>query len=125
MLLSPKDCVGKFCVNCKKEITVPMDLLIRLGFSEKTAREIKIFEGKGCEKCSGIGHKGRLAIYEVFPVTPSIKSLVLKKASSDELKNQAIREGMKTLRMSALINLAKGLITIEEVLNTSASDKSD
>ena len=115
----------KICKFCKKEISVPIEDLVRIGFSEKTAREIKIFQGQGCERCLGVGYQGRIAIYEVLPITQEIKNLIMKKSSASELKYQAMREGMKTLRMSALINVAQGFITIEEALNTSASDKND
>ena len=115
----------KICEGCKREITVPIDALIRIGFSEKTAREIKVFRGQGCAKCSDTGYQGRVAIYEAFPITSGIKNLIMKKCSTDELKCLAIREGMKTLRMSALLNLAQGLTTIEEVLHASVSDKNN
>ena len=76
----------KICGNCKREITVPVDALIRIGFSEKTAKEIKVFRGQGCAKCSETGYRGRVAIYEVFPVTSGIKNLIMKKSFYRRIK---------------------------------------
>ena len=113
----------KICKNCKKEVPCSVKELIRVGFSEKTANGLKTYKGEGCDKCVGTGYKGRVAIYEVLLVTQGIRELIMKKASSDRLKLQAMKEGMKTLRMSALIKVAQGLTTIEEALHISASDK--
>ena len=72
--------------------------------------------------CNHSGYKGRVAIYEVMDVNSKIKDLVLKNANADEIKAQAIKDGMKSLRMSALTKVAQGLTTIEEALANSASD---
>ena len=113
----------KICTSCKEKISVAIEELVRIGFSEKTAKAIKIFKGKGCERCAGTGYMGRVAIYEVFRASPTIRELILKKPSSDMLKLQAMKEGMKTLRMSALLKVAQGVTTIEEALKNSASDR--
>ncbi len=81
-----------------------------------------MYKGKGCDLCNGTGYKGRVAIYEVLEMTPRVRDLVLKNASSDEIKAAAIKEGMKTLRMSALTKVAQGMTTLEEALSNSASD---
>ena len=112
----------KICSFCREQTSVPIKELTRIGFSEKIAKIIKIYKGKGCERCSQTGYRGRIAIYEVLIITRGIKDLIIKQAPSDILKAQAIREGMKTLRMSALIKVAQGLTTVEEALNCSAAD---
>ena len=73
--------------------------------------------------CNNTGYKGRLAIYEVLSVTPKIRELILRNVSADELKKQAIRDGMKTLRMCALTKVAQGLTTLEEAISNSSSDQ--
>jgi type IV pilus assembly protein PilB len=113
----------KICLNCREEKKVPPDELIHVGFAPASAEKIKVYHGKGCEMCNNTGYKGRLAIYEVLQVTPKVRELVLRNASADDIKRQAIRDGMKTLRMSALTKVAQGLTTIEEAVTNSASDQ--
>ena len=112
----------KICISCREHIKVDEDTLIKLGFAPASASKIKVYQGVGCEVCSGSGYKGRIAIYEVMDVNSKIKNLILKNANADALKAQAIKDGMKSLRMSALTKVAQGLTTIEEALGNSASD---
>ena len=113
----------KICINCREEKKVPIEELITCGFAPASAEKIKIYHGKGCDMCNNTGYKGRLAIYEVLSVTPKIRELILRNASADDLKKQAIRDGMKTLRMCALTKVAQGLTTLEEAVTNSASDQ--
>jgi type IV pilus assembly protein PilB len=112
----------KICVNCKKPHPVPVESLVAAGIAPSSAPKVKTFKGQGCEVCSGTGYKGRVAVYEVLAMSPKLRELVLKHASSDEIKKQAIKEGMKTLRMSALTKVAQGLTTLEEACSVSAED---
>lgn len=112
----------KICVNCRQPHVVSKEELVACGFAPASAEKIKVYKGAGCDVCNKTGYRGRLAIYEVLEVTPRIRELVLKNASSDDIKSTAIREGMKTLRMSALTKVAQGLTTLEEALSNSASD---
>jgi type IV pilus assembly protein PilB len=113
----------KICINCREERKTLPEELIAVGFAPSSAEKIKVYHGKGCEICNHTGYKGRLAIYEVMQVTPKIRELVLRNSSSDDIKKQAIRDGMKTLRMCALTKVAQGLTTIEEAVSNSASDQ--
>jgi type IV pilus assembly protein PilB len=81
------------------------------------------YKGKGCANCNNTGYKGRVAIYEVLEMSASIKEILLRSGSADEIKRQAIKEGMKTLRMCALTKVAQGLTTLDEAVSNSASDK--
>lgn len=112
----------KICLGCREVNNVSTEELIACGFAPSSAQKIKAYKGKGCDACDGSGYKGRVAIYEVLEMSPRIRELVLKNASSDDIKAMAIREGMKTLRMSALTKVAQGLTTIEEATANSASD---
>jgi len=113
----------KICMECREPVEVPVEELIACGFAPSSAGKIKPYKGKGCDFCGGSGYKGRVAIYEVLEMTPLVKELVLKNASSDEIKKQAIKDGMKTLRMSALTKVAQGLTTLDEAVINSAADK--
>jgi type IV pilus assembly protein PilB len=113
----------KICLNCREERKVMPEELIACGFAPASAEKIKVYHGKGCEMCNETGYKGRLAIYEVLQVTPKVRELILRNASGDDIKKQAIRDGMKTLRMSALTKVAQGLTTLEEAVSNSSSDQ--
>lgn len=113
----------KICMECREPVQIPHEELISCGFAPSSAAKIKPHKGKGCEFCGGTGYKGRVAIYEVLEMTPLVKELVLKNASADEIKKQAIKDGMKTLRMSALTKVAQGLTTLDEAIVNSAADK--
>ena len=94
-----------------------------MDFQKTRLKRLSFLRGAGCEVCNGTGYKGRVAIHEVLEMSPALRDLVLKHPSSDELKRLAIKEGFKTLRMSAFIKAAKGLTTLDEVLMNSGSDK--
>lgn len=113
----------KICINCREERKASADELIACGFAPASAEKIKVYQGKGCDICGNTGYKGRVAIYEVLSVTPKVRELILRNASADDIKRQAIRDGMKTLRMCALTKVAQGLTTLEEAVSNSASDQ--
>ena len=114
----------KICIECKVEEKISTSELIASGIALSSAKKIKVYKGHGCSFCSHTGYKGRVAIYEVLEITPSLKELILKNASSDELKRHAVKEdGMKTLRMSALTKAVQGLITLNEAVTNSRSDR--
>ena len=112
----------KICVGCKQELKTDVAELIACGIAPASAEKIKVYKGKGCEKCNNTGYKGRVAVYEVLAVTPRVRDLILKNAASDDIKRQAIKDGMKTLRMSALTKVAQGLSTLEEAISNTGPD---
>jgi type IV pilus assembly protein PilB len=105
------------CAGCKVESPVPKEKFIELGLSPEDAEKVKAHKGQGCAKCNKTGYKGRIAIYEVLDFSQTLKEMVLKGESIIEIKKQAIKEGMKTLRMSALTKVAEGRTTLEEALS--------
>lgn len=112
----------KICISCREQKNVSVEELIKCGFAPSSAEKLKVYEGTGCDACGGTGYKGRIAIYEVLEMTPKVRDLIIKEASTDEIKAQAIKDGMKSLRMSALTKVAQGQTTLEEALGNSASD---
>ena len=114
----------RICKDCKDiDSNITPEMLVSCGISPASAQKITVYKGKGCTTCSNTGYKGRVAIYEVLEVTPAIKEILLRMGSSDEIKRQAIKDGMKTLRMCALTKVAQGLTSLEEAIANSASDK--
>lgn len=112
----------KICPNCKEPEVVPVESLVDLGFSPAEAKEIAPMRGKGCDNCNSTGYRGRVALYEVMPVTQGIKELILQGASGTEIKRQMIAEGIKTLRLSGLSKIKDGVTSIEEVVRVTFKD---
>jgi len=114
----------KVCGECKeRETEVTKQALLDAGLSEEEIANATLFRGRGCRNCSETGYKGRIAVYEVMELSEELKEFVLNGASSMELKREAIRGGMMTLRRSALNKLIEGTTTLSEVLRVSSSDK--
>ncbi len=112
------------CPACKHEIEPAPQVLIDLGVSPKEVADYIVYQGKGegCKTCSGTGYKGRLAVFEVMAINEELKEFILSGASALEIKREAIRQGMRTLRQSALEKLKQGVTTIEEVVRNTAAD---
>ncbi len=113
----------KVCEDCKEpDADVSVEAAVEAGLSEDDAG-ITFYKGRGCRTCSDTGFKGRVAVYEVMSLTEEIKEFVLNGASAMELKREAIRGGMLTLRRSALNKFVDGITTLGEVLRVSTSDQ--
>jgi type IV pilus assembly protein PilB len=112
----------KICTECKQPIESNVKALTDLGVKPDVAAKINLFKGAGCRTCSNTGYKGRIALYEVMPFSEPLKELVLQGASTAEVKAEAIRGGMKSLRMSGIEKLQAGITTVEEVLRVSVAD---
>jgi type IV pilus assembly protein PilB len=108
--------VRRICANCKEEVEVPIQALLSVGFSEAEAHSLKIYRGKGCDKCGGTGYKGRVGLFEVMEISEDIRELILSGATVVELRRKAIEEGMITLRQSGLHKIREGMTTIDEVV---------
>jgi type IV pilus assembly protein PilB len=121
LILAQRLC-RRICMQCREEEHIPAPALVKIGFTEQEAAAIKCYKGKGCTTCNDTGYKGRIALYEVLPVTEEIKELILEGASAAEIKSAAIRLGMRTLRMSGLQKLKEGITTVEEVLRVTFGD---
>ena len=112
----------RICADCRQPVEKNVKALLDLGMRPDIAEKTQLFKGTGCPKCANTGYKGRIAIYEVMPFYDSVKELVLQGASTAEVKAEAIRSGMQSLRMSGLGKLAEGITTPEEVLRVSVAD---
>jgi type IV pilus assembly protein PilB len=112
----------KICQDCKEEVPSNPQILIDMGFAPEDASTVKLYRGKGCRNCSDTGYKGRIALYEVMALKEELKEMVLQGASTAELKAEAIRLGMQTLRAAGIRKIIEGMTTPEEVGRTTASD---
>ena len=121
-LIAAQRLLRRLCADCKEPIDVPDQTLLDLGVKPEDLSDFNVHHGIGCRTCNTTGHKGRVAVYEIMTMTDSLAEFVLNGASTLELKNAAIAEGMKTLRMSALSKLAEGMTSMKEVVRATAED---
>jgi type IV pilus assembly protein PilB len=113
----------KVCTECKEsDPEVTQEALAAAGLTQEVAKKVVPVKGRGCRNCADTGYKGRVAIYEVMQLKDELKEFVLNGASALELKREAIRLGMQTLRASALVKLVEGTTTLAEVVRVSAAD---
>lgn len=104
----------RLCTKCAKPVgNLPEESLLELGFTKEMLKDAKIKEAVGCESCNH-GYKGRTGIYEVVQITSKIARMILEGANSIEIANEARREGFTSLRTSALMKVARGIISLEE-----------
>ncbi len=112
--------VRRICETCKEEHEYSEEELAALGISPKEASEIEFHKGAGCDACGRTGYRGRQGLYEVMALTPELRRMILRGASSAELQETAIDEGMLTLRMDGMMKLKRGVTTLEEVVKETA-----
>jgi type IV pilus assembly protein PilB len=108
--------VRRICEHCREPLEVPGAKLVDSGVAEGDVAAFQTFHGRGCDRCSGSGYKGRVGLFEVLEMSDGIRELVVTNAPANELKRQAQKEGMVTLRQSGLEKVHEGMTTIEEVV---------
>jgi len=122
-LVQAQRLVRALCDKCAvPDPKVTKDMLIEAEVPDSWMSSIKPKRGKGCDYCGGTGYKGRKGIYEVMYLTEKMRDMIVKGNNTDQLRAQAVKEGMTTLRQSALLKLYRGETTLEEVLNNSRPD---
>ncbi|MGD0061345.1 MAG: type II secretion system ATPase GspE [Verrucomicrobiia bacterium] len=112
----------KICPHCKEAFIVPQDVTSRLGLSNEDISSSTYYRGRGCSRCKDTGFLGRLAILEVLSVTNALREQILHDTSSKVIKDLALKEGLKTLRLAGLEKAKAGLTSLDEVLRVSGSE---
>jgi type IV pilus assembly protein PilB len=108
--------VRRICANCKEEVVPDADALADLEVTSDQIAGKKFYRGRGCEKCNNSGYKGRLGLYELLIMTDELRDMVIRNASTEELREVARRAGMVTLRDSGMVGIYDGLTTADEVI---------
>ncbi|HEX9508523.1 MAG TPA: ATPase, T2SS/T4P/T4SS family, partial [Myxococcales bacterium] len=123
LILAQRLC-RKLCQICRKACeNLEEQALVDAGVPPDKMGSFTLYEPAGCKECNDRGYRGRVAVYEVMPFWDGLKELVINGASAAELKQEAIRLGMQTLRMSALNKMIGGVTTLEEVVGNTAADR--
>ncbi len=121
VLIQAQRLVRRICPKCKEKVKVDPKLLEEAGIPEDTFPDGMVYKGKGCSHCGETGYKGRIGLYEVMPISPDLRTMILNGETSDAIAKQAKKEGMKTLRDDGIDKIKKGITTIEELLRETSS----
>ncbi len=116
ILIQAQRLVRRICSHCKTQIDIPDDEFVKFGINPEYMRDGTFFTGKGCVQCSNSGYKGRLGLFEVLPLSHILREMIVKKASTDDLRFQARKEGVVMLREDGLLKVKSGITTLEEVM---------
>ncbi|MBI3634949.1 MAG: type II secretion system protein GspE, partial [Candidatus Rokubacteria bacterium] len=111
----------RVCPDCRQPIPGEESDLVPYGHVPTGTGRCTFYKGKGCATCNFTGMKGRVAIYEVMPVTPDLREMILRGAPTADIRELARGQGMKTLRQAGLMKVLEGVTTVEEVLRVTVA----
>ena len=108
--------VRRICTKCREEIQPTKDVLFELGMKEEDIQGRKFFRGSGCDACNNTGYKGRVGLFELMVLNDTIRDMVMRNASTDQLRDQAQKDGMVTLRDFGMRLASNGVTTLDEIV---------
>jgi type IV pilus assembly protein PilB len=108
--------VRKICGECKEPYQIDEAALVAYGLSPRGVGQYTAYKAKGCPACNFTGVKGRIAVYEILPVSREIRDLIVRNATPHEISKVACDQGMKTLREAALGKVIEGVTSVDEAL---------
>jgi type IV pilus assembly protein PilB len=114
--------VRRICSACREEVIPGADVLADLDLSSDQVTGRKFFRGRGCERCNRTGYKGRKGLFELLVMNDELRDLVMRNASTEDLREAARRAGMVTLRDSGLESIFNGETTADEVIRETILD---
>lgn len=115
--------VRRICQNCQRpDDRFSIQQLREAGFTDAEVTSVAPLRGQGCVACHGTGYKGRIGLFEVLPISDRFRPRILERQTAEQLKRQALADGLKTIRRSGLDKIKQGLTTMEEVVSVSTED---
>jgi general secretion pathway protein E len=112
--------VRRVCARCAHPAELGIEVLREMGGG--SGEDVHAVEGNGCEECAQTGYRGRSGIYELLPVTDTVKGLILERASSGLIKDAAVKQGMRTLRDDGWRTVRTGVTTVAEVVRVTQEE---
>ena len=115
--------VRRICLNCKTEYTPALEQLMELGLRPEDVEGRTFYYGKGCDNCNNTGYKGRQGLYEIMTLDDAMRDMIVQHASTQLLRLEAKKRGMRTLRECGLMAIYDGVTSIEEVVRETIVDE--
>jgi type IV pilus assembly protein PilB len=115
--------VRRICKNCKTEFSPSEELLMELNLTPDDVRGKKLYYGKGCDYCNNTGYRGRMGIFEIMVLDDQLREMIMRHASTNLLRTEAVKRGMRPLREAGLLAIYDGLTTIEEVVKETVMEE--
>ncbi len=108
--------VRRICVKCREETRIGADLLFELGMQRDEIEGKKFFKGAGCDACNNTGYKGRVGLFELMILNDTIRDMIMGNASTDQVRDQAEKDGMITLRQFGMSLANNGITSLDEIV---------
>ena len=108
--------VRRVCVGCKEEVQPSPEVLVDLDLKPDDLKGKKFYRGKGCDVCNRTGYKGRVGRFELLIMNDDMRDMIIRNATTDELRTAAQKYGMVTLRIAGMDAVFGGLTTAEEII---------
>ena len=122
VLVGAQRLVRKICPACKEPYELSKDIIEKMKLRLEGAKPT-FYKGKGCTNCLKTGYKGRVGLLEILELTPKIKSLILESAQEHQIRDEARREGMRTLRENGMQSALSGVTTLDEIVRVTVGDQ--
>jgi general secretion pathway protein E len=114
--------VRRICFNCREEQVADDPLSREVGIDVSDLKTSLLYRGRGCDECTRTGFRGRIGIYEFLPVDEETRKVVLSKTDSNQIKDQAVKRGMRTLREDGWKKVREGVTTVSEVFRVTQEE---
>jgi type IV pilus assembly protein PilB len=108
--------VRRICTGCREEIVPGPDVLADLELTTEQTVGKKFYRGTGCDRCNRTGYKGRFGLFELLIMNDQLRDMIMRNASTEELREAARKHGMRTLRDAGMEGIFEGITTAEEVI---------
>lgn len=115
--------VRRICENCKEEFVPTEEMLMELGLTPEDVADTTLYYGRGCDHCNNTGYRGRVGLYELMVLDDDLREMIMQSASTNVLRTEAQKRGMRTLREAGLLCIFDGITTIEEVVKETLVDE--
>jgi type IV pilus assembly protein PilB len=115
--------VRRICMKCKEEYVPTEEQLMELQLRSADVEDRTFFRGRGCEGCNHTGYRGRMAIFEIMPMSDNLRNTVESRISTNVIRGEALKEGMRSLRDNGLMAIYEGQTTIDEVVRETIVDE--
>jgi type IV pilus assembly protein PilB len=123
MVVAAQRLIRRLCKKCAKPYSLPEAALLEMGYRKDELKGFQAMKGGGCDVCNRTGYKGRTALFEVMSIDDDIRTMILTRAQSRDIKKKAIENGMLTLRRSGLVKIKNGVTSVDEVLRETVRDE--